>query len=334
MIGPKRGLEAVEPERPAPTKRDVLAVASSGGHFKQLVSLVTRLPELGSVTWLTYDVGSRELLASTGRSADRVVYTSYAAPRDVKNLARNAGAAWRLLREQPFDLAISTGAGIAVATLPSARAAGIRAVYIESATRTQGPSVSGRILERTPGVELYTQNAGYGRRWKQAGSVHDAFEQGPTSVLRSLRRAVVTIGTIRPYGFERLLRRLLAVLPSDVEVLWQTGATDTSRLPIDARPQVTAAELEEAMHDCDLVIAHAGTGSALTAFEAGKCPLLVPRRQRYNEHIDDHQVVTARDLAARGLAVYSEVEDVDLDLLQHVASRSVVKRTTLPALEL
>ena len=268
-----------------------------------------------------------------GRADDRVVYTSYAASRDVKNLARNAGVALRLLREQRFDLTISTGAGIAVATLPSARAMGVRAIYIESATRTQGPSVSGRILERTPGVELYTQNPGYSRRWRQAGSVHDEFEPGPTRQARKIQRAVVTIGTIRPYGFERLLRRLLAVLPADVEALWQTGATDTAGLPFDARPQVAATELEAAMQHADLVIAHAGTGTALTAFEAGKCPLLVPRRQRFNEHVDDHQVITARALAARGLAVYSEVEDINLDLLEHVASRSVVRSTSLPALE-
>ena len=335
MSRPEGGREAVEPQRLVHSRRSILAAASSGGHFKQLVSLVTRVRELGSVTWLTYDVGiSRELLESRGRSDDRVIYTSYAAPRDVTNLARNAGVALRLLREQRFDLAISTGAGIAVATLPSARAMGVRAIYIESATRTQGPSVSGRILERTPGVELYTQNPGYSRRWKEAGSVHDEFERGPTRTPGRLRRVVVTIGTIRPYSFERLLHRLLAILPPDVEVLWQTGATDTAGLPIDARPQIAATELEAAMHDSDLVIAHAGTGTALTAFEVGKCPLLIPRRQSFDEHVDDHQVTTARALAARGLAVYSEVEDIDVDLLKHVASRSVVRRTSLPALEI
>ena len=335
MSQPDGGREALEPQHLARPERHLLAVASSGGHFKQLVSLVTRIQGLKSVTWLTYDVGlSHELLASKQRYDDRLIFTTYAAPRDVTNLARNADVAFRLLREQRFDMAISTGAGIAVATLPTARAMGVRAVYIESATRTQGPSLSGRILERTPGVELYTQNPGYHRRWKQAGSVHDEFEPGPTRQPRKLERVVVTIGTIRPYGFERLLRRLLAVLPADVEVLWQTGATDTTGLPIDAHPQVNATELEAAMHRSDLVIAHAGTGTALTAFEAGKCPLLIPRRQEFNEHVDDHQVITARALAARGLAVYSEVEDIVLDLLEHVAARSVVRRVSMPPLQL
>jgi UDP-N-acetylglucosamine--N-acetylmuramyl-(pentapeptide) pyrophosphoryl-undecaprenol N-acetylglucosamine transferase len=315
--------------------RRLLAVASSGGHFKQLVSLVQRIPGSGSITWLTYDVGlSQELLAGAGRGDDRLVFAPYAAPRDVVNLARDARVALRLLREERFDMVVSTGAGIAVATLPAARAMGARAVFIESATRAEGPSMSGRILERVPGVELYTQNPGYRRRWRDAGSVHDSFEPGPERALRALQRVVVTLGTIRPYGFRRLLRRLVAVLPEDVEVLWQTGSTDTTGLPISARGQVAGPELEAAIRRADLVIAHAGTGTALTAFESGQCPVLVPRRQAAGEHIDDHQVVTARALAERGLAVYAEVDDIALPLLVEAASRSVVRRATVPDLQL
>jgi UDP-N-acetylglucosamine--N-acetylmuramyl-(pentapeptide) pyrophosphoryl-undecaprenol N-acetylglucosamine transferase len=159
--------------------RRVLACASSGGHFKQLVRLVDRLPDVGEVVWLTYDSGlSDDLLVAAGRGDDRVVHAPHAAPRDVVNLARDARVAGRLLREDRYDLVVSTGAGIAVATLPLARAKGVRAVFIESATRAEGPSMSGRILQRVPGIELYTQNPGYAARWGDIGSVHDEFIGG------------------------------------------------------------------------------------------------------------------------------------------------------------
>ena len=315
--------------------RRILAAASSGGHFKQLVRLVDRIPRLGEVTWLTYDRGPTvELLHAAGRTNDHIVHAPYAAPRDVPNLLRNARIARRLLREDNYDLAISTGAGIAVAALPVARAKGIRSVFIESATRSDGPSLSGRILQRVPGVELCTQNPGFGPRWRSVGSVHDDFEAGPPREVAKIERVVVSLGTIQPYGFRRLVDRLLTVLPVDAEVLWQTGATDVSDLPIRAREVVPADELQDAMLAADVVVAHAGTGTAMTAFELGRCPVLVPRRHAQDEHIDDHQVVTARALAERGLSSYAEVEDVDGDVLLDAAQRSVVRRDDVPDLEL
>ena len=320
------------------TGRRLLAASSSGGHFKQLVRLVPRIPDVASVTWVTYDTGlAEDLLASAGRDHERLVYVPYAAPRDVPNLARNASAIRKLLRAHPHDLAVSTGAGIAVAALPTARLAGCRAVFIESATRVTEASMSGRILQRVPGVELYSQHPsgeGFGPAWSSLGSVHDEFSPGRETEVEAIRRVVVTLGTIRPYGFRRLLERLIAVLPGSTEVLWQTGATDVSGLGIDGREQVPGPELEAAIDAADVVVAHAGTGTALTAFERGRCPVLVPRRHGFGEHIDDHQVGTAAALAARGLAVHAEVEDLTEGLLRAASRRTVARRQHVPPLDL
>ena len=315
--------------------RRVLACASSGGHFKQLVSLVDRMPDVGEVTWVTYDRGlSTDLLTAAGRGTDALEFVPYAAPRDLVNLARDARAIRRLLRAERYDLAVSTGAGIAVAALPMSRTMGVRSCFIESATRAAGPSLSGRILRQVPGIELFTQNPGYSPRWQDVGSVHDDFSRGPDGDDAPLRRVVVTLGTIAPYGFRRLAARLVEVLPADTEVFWQTGATDVTGLPIPARESVPGPELESAMRSADLVIAHAGTGTALTAFELGLCPVLVPRRGRFDEHIDDHQVATAKMLAERELVSYLEVEDIDLDALRAAALRTVVRREHSPQLAL
>ena len=315
--------------------RRVLACSSPGGHFKQLVSLVPRVPDVGEVVWLTSDLGlSRDLLEAAGRGDDELIDVPYAAPRDLPNLARDARVAGRLLGSRRFDVAISTGAGIAVAVLPMARARGIRACFIESATRADGPSLSGRILERVPGIALFTQNAGYGSRWRDAGSVHDGFARGPDRTGPRVARVVVTVGTIRPYGFDRLVQRLVRILPDDAEVLWQTGATDVSRYRIDGRVGVPGPELERAIAEADVVIAHAGTGTALTAFEVGCCPILVPRRAAHGEHVDDHQVTTASSLAARGLALHVEADELGFEHLVEAARRSVVRNREAPALRL
>lgn len=309
------------------TGRRVLACASSGGHFKQLVSLVDRLEELGAVTWVTYDSGlSADLLATVGRDRDLLVHVPYAAPRDAVNLARDARIIQRLLQAEPYDLAVSTGAGIAVAALPLARVAGVRSCFIESATRVGAPSLAGRVLQRVPGIELYTQNPGYDPVWQHVGSVHDDYRAGEPGSGHPLRRVVVTLGTIAPYGFRRLVEQLVRVLPGDVEVLWQTGATEVSGLDIDARPTVPGPELEAAMREADLIVAHAGTGTALTAFELGRSPVLVPRRARYGEHVDDHQVSTAKMLAERGLVTHLEVAQITPEALRAAARRTVERR--------
>lgn len=315
--------------------RRVLAVASSGGHLKQLASLVARLPSVGSVTWVTYDRGpSRQVLAQAVGPTDRVVFAPYAAPRDLRHLARDAEVVHRLVRRDHYDLAMSTGAGIAVAALPRARSAGVRACFVESATRAEGPSLSGRILARVPGIELYSQNSRYSPRWGTVGSVHDEFVSGPMREVARIQRVVVTVGTIAPYGFRRLLERLVRVLSPETDVLWQTGETDVSGLGIDGRRLVPSDELGDAMSRADVVIGHAGTGTALSAFEHGVCPVLVPRRRAHGEHIDDHQVATARVLSERGLATYVEAEDLSEDVLLGAGRRTVTRTTRPPLLAL
>jgi UDP-N-acetylglucosamine--N-acetylmuramyl-(pentapeptide) pyrophosphoryl-undecaprenol N-acetylglucosamine transferase len=314
----------------------VLACASGGGHFKQLVRLLSRIDDVGSVTWLTYDTGlSRDLLEQAGRCEDRLVYAPYATPRDLPNLARDAAVAWRLLREDDYDLAISTGAGIAVAALPLARARGVRACFIETAARTTGPSLSGRILQRTPGIDLLTQNRseGYASKWRYGGSVFDGFEPGPERDLgRGLTRVVVTLGTSEAYGFSRLLERLIQILPHRVDVLWQTGASETTGLPIEARNTVPGPELAAAMSAADVVVAHAGVGSTLSAFELGCFPILVPRCRAFGENIDDHQRVTASALSDRGLALHVEVDELNLGHLEAASRRTVIPSTDPPRL--
>jgi UDP-N-acetylglucosamine transferase subunit ALG13 len=71
------------------------------------------------------------------------------------------------------------------------------------------------------------------------------------------------------------------------------------------------------------VVAHAGTGSALAALEAGKCAILVPRERAHGEHVDDHQVEMARELAGRSLVVAREAADVTVADLEEAAAWSV-----------
>ncbi len=138
-----------------------------------------------------------------------------------------------------------------------------------------------------------------------------------------MTKVLVTLGTYRGYGFERLIRRVLAILPAGADVVWQTGDTPTEGLGIDGREAMPERELLAAMADADVIVSHAGVGSALTAFEIGRSPILVPRRAHLGEHVDDHQVQVAGELHERGLAMTVDADELTLAHLEEAARRGV-----------
>ena len=219
---------------------------------------------------------------------------------------------------------ISTGAAIALSFLPLAAARAAECHYIESAARADGPSLSGRLLRRSGRICLYTQHRVWaGEPWLYRGSVFDTWQPAPAIAVPAIRRMVVTLGTIG-YSFRRLVERLIAITPTEVEVMWQTGATDVTGLPIDGLATVPSTELEAAIAGADVVVSHAGVGSAIATLERGRCPVLVPRERDHGEHIDDHQRQIARELSARGLAVSRSAHDLGWrDLLEAASLRAV-----------
>jgi UDP-N-acetylglucosamine transferase subunit ALG13 len=307
-----------------------LLVAAAGGHLQQLHDLQPRIPGAQDAVWVTFDTAqSRSML-----EGQRVVHAAYPQPRSVLTNARNAVLARRLLRQGTFDLAVSTGSSVAVSFLPLAAAMGVPSHYIESATRVSGPSTTGRILQRVPGIALHTQYPAWaGGRWHHGGSIFDGFE--PTDrPARPIRRVVVTVGTAEGFGFRALIERALAVIPSGAEVTWQTGPTDTSGLDLDAEPAMASDRFRSLLAEADVIISHAGTGSSLAALHAGRCPVLVPRRAEQGEHVDDHQREIARELAGRGLALHREVDELRGEDLVEASRRGVVRTGSPPTFRL
>lgn len=311
------------PAQPASvkTRPRTLLVASTGGHLEQLYRIRARLqPVNGEVEWVTHDdPQSRSLLAG-----ETVHMVPYVPPRGYREVARIHPEAWRIIRQRGFDRVISTGAGVALPFMVAARASRIPCHYIESAARADGPSLTGRLVSHMPGVRLYSQyQAWSGGRWNYRGSLFDNFSVVPKQP-GSISRVVITLGTMRTYSFRRAVETLMKVLPEilapNAQVLWQVGVTSPTDIPGDVRATVANAELRASMAEADLVIAHAGIGSAITALELGQRPVLLPRRSKWGEHVDDHQTLIAGELDRRGLAVSREADEITADDLLTAAS--------------
>jgi UDP-N-acetylglucosamine:LPS N-acetylglucosamine transferase len=118
-----------------------LLVCSPGGHLQQMLALEPAWSGAERV-WVTLpgaDVGY--LLAD-----EQVTLANGPTNRSIVNLVRNIGLAWRLLRRVRPDAILSTGAGLAVPFFLVGKLLGVRLVYVESVTRTESISLSGRLV--------------------------------------------------------------------------------------------------------------------------------------------------------------------------------------------
>jgi UDP-N-acetylglucosamine--N-acetylmuramyl-(pentapeptide) pyrophosphoryl-undecaprenol N-acetylglucosamine transferase len=308
----------------------VLAVAGQGGHLAELHQLLPRMLPPGTMAdWATIDTPhSRSLLSEA-----HVAFMSPVAPRDVPALLSTMPSAAGLLRRRRYGAVIASG-NVALAFLPLAHVLGLSVHYIESATRTAGPSLSGRLLGVVPGAHRYTQHPGWAdASWLYRGSVFDNYQAEERHAEPQVGRVVVALG-MNPYPFRRLLERLVQILPPSAEVLWQTGVTTTAGLPIRPNPVIPARDLDHAMADADVIVAHAGAGSALGALQAGRIPVLVPRLRAHGEQVDDHQPLLADDLARRGLAVVTSVDDLTSETLRRASTLRARRREHPPPFDL
>lgn len=105
----------------------------------------------------------------------------------------------------------------------------------------------------------------------------------------------MTVGSQMP--FRRLVRAMdeWARRNPTVEVVAQIG-DDALFKPVALRAfgSVSPVRFAELVRDSELVVAHAGMGSVLTALEHCKPMLLMPRRGALKETRNDHQIATLR----------------------------------------
>lgn len=123
------------------TTARIVLVCSPGGHLQQMLALEPAWREY-TRTWVTLagaDVG--HLLAG-----EDVVLGHGPTNRSISRLLLNFGLAWRTIRRRDPEVIVSTGAGLAVPFFLIGKLLRRRLVYVESLTRTEAISLSGRLV--------------------------------------------------------------------------------------------------------------------------------------------------------------------------------------------
>jgi UDP-N-acetylglucosamine transferase subunit ALG13 len=117
-------------------------------------------------------------------------------------------------------------------------------------------------------------------------------------------------------GFGRLIHAVDAWVAKGLAegrpVFIQTGhSRDVVPQYCDWRAFLPMDEFEWRLRSARLVICHGGCGTVLQAVRLGKLPVVMPRRKKYEEHVNDHQIQLVEALASEGYVVPAyEAEDL------------------------
>jgi UDP-N-acetylglucosamine transferase subunit ALG13 len=117
---------------------------------------------------------------------------------------------------------------------------------------------------------------------------------------------LITVGTEK-FPFNRLMRWVELLLENDLigeeEVVVQYGTCTLLPEGTKVYRLLKEHDFQALVRRARLVIAHCGEGTVLLLDGMDTPFLLVPRSQRYQEHVDDHQVELAHALASIGVPI-------------------------------
>ena len=121
----------------------------------------------------------------------------------------------------------------------------------------------------------------------------------------------VTVGT-HEQPFNRLVKAVDELKRDGViteDVIIQTGFSTYEPKYCHWSKLIPYQQMIKNVEDARIVITHGGPASFVMPLQIGKTPIVVPRQKKYDEHVNDHQVEFARNVAER-MGTIIPVEDI------------------------
>ena len=122
----------------------------------------------------------------------------------------------------------------------------------------------------------------------------------------------VTVGT-HEQPFNRLIQKVDELKRDGVikdDVIIQTGFSTYKPKYCQWSKLISYQQMVKNVADARIVITHGGPASFIMPLQIGKTPIVVPRQHQFNEHVNDHQVEFARNVAQR-MGTIIPVEDIE-----------------------
>lgn len=292
----------------------IALAASGGGHLRQLTDLAPFLEGEGHELFF---VTEPTALARSLEGRWRVRYLDHFAYGQRKREsvramamagARNAQAALAIAREERPDVVISTGAGSTWFFMLWARLLGARFVLIETFARVEGPSLFGRLASPFSEFTLV--------QWPLLAKAYPkATLANPLRVVDAeddvrRKQILVTVGATLP--FDSMVEAVVALKRRgliDHEIVAQVGEGGVRPAGCVSFETAPLEEMRRHLRESDIAVCHGGTGSLITALQAGCRVVAMPRSAARGEHYDDHQEEIVRALAGLGLVEIAQCEE-------------------------
>lgn len=121
----------------------------------------------------------------------------------------------------------------------------------------------------------------------------------------------VTVGT-HEQPFNRLVKAVDELKRDGViteDVVIQTGFSTYEPKYCQWSKLLPYQQMIKNVEKARIVITHGGPASFIMPLQIGKTPIVVPRQLRFDEHVNDHQVEFARNVAER-MRTIIPVEDI------------------------
>ena len=122
----------------------------------------------------------------------------------------------------------------------------------------------------------------------------------------------VTVGT-HEQPFNRLIQKIDELKKDGIineDVIIQTGFSTYEPKYCQWSKLIPYQQMVKNVADAHIVITHGGPASFIMPLQIGKTPIVVPRQHQFNEHVNDHQVEFARNVAQR-MGTIIPVEDIE-----------------------
>ena len=122
----------------------------------------------------------------------------------------------------------------------------------------------------------------------------------------------VTVGT-HEQPFNRLIQKIDELICDKTitdEVFMQIGySTYEPKYAFWSRV-ISYEEMSKYENEAEIIITHGGAATFMSALAKGKTPIVVPRLEKFNEHVNDHQMDFAKKVKELGYNILI-VEDIN-----------------------
>ena len=131
----------------------------------------------------------------------------------------------------------------------------------------------------------------------------------------------VTVGT-HEQQFNRLVEevdKLKADGSIKEDVFIQTGFSTYEPKHCQWSKLISYKEMNNKIEEARIIITHGGPASFIAPLQIGKIPIVVPRQEKYGEHVNDHQLEFAKNVEERNkniIPVY-DIKDLKEKILNY-----------------